>query len=368
MSVNGTATPPSTGVAALDKVEVTETHPAKGTYPPMSWIPETSAEKLAATAEDTLADATTSDKTVLYLAYGSNLSAETFLGMRKIRPLSHVNAYVPSLRLTFSLPGFPYREPCFANVDYKQLPEKPKLPDPLHPPTEWDGSLVGVVYEVTPADWRNIMRTEGGGSSYKEVMVPCFPISSTIKDAEPASSAEPPKPFFARTLFAPYSKPPDNNPTKGSWWRRLFTGPHRPSPDYAQPSARYLKLLRDGAREHHLPQYYQDYLASLQPYVRTTTMQNIGQWILLLALAPTFLSLMSLSRVLADDTGRVPTWLGGAVTALFNLCWASYDFVLKPIFGEGERSLEGDDNKMAKATKSSKEDGSIAEKESLLST
>ena len=42
-------------------------------------------------------------KTVLYLAYGSNLCNETFRGVRGIRPLSQVNVMVPSLRLTFDL-------------------------------------------------------------------------------------------------------------------------------------------------------------------------------------------------------------------------------------------------------------------------
>jgi hypothetical protein len=37
---------------------------------------------------------------MLYLAYGSNLSNETFRGNRGIKPLSQVNVQVPSLRLT----------------------------------------------------------------------------------------------------------------------------------------------------------------------------------------------------------------------------------------------------------------------------
>src|SRR5262245_9154043 len=43
-------------------------------------------------------------KSVLYLAYGSNLCNETFRGVRGIKPLSQINVVVPSLRLTFDLP------------------------------------------------------------------------------------------------------------------------------------------------------------------------------------------------------------------------------------------------------------------------
>lgn len=51
-------------------------------------------------------------KTILYLAYGSNLAAETFLVKRAIRPMSQVNVVVPELVMTFDLAGLPYVEPC----------------------------------------------------------------------------------------------------------------------------------------------------------------------------------------------------------------------------------------------------------------
>ena len=57
--------------------------------------------------------------TIFYLAYGSNLSAETFQGKRGIRPISQLNVLVPELALTFDIPGIPYLEPCFANTKYR---------------------------------------------------------------------------------------------------------------------------------------------------------------------------------------------------------------------------------------------------------
>ncbi|TFB00405.1 hypothetical protein CCMA1212_007776 [Trichoderma ghanense] len=339
----------STAVAALEKAETAEEHPAKDSYPPISSIPTTSPGRLAQAAEDAPKDVATIAETVLYLAYGSNMSAETFLGKRRIRPLSQMNVSVPLLRLTFDLPGLPYREPCFANVGYRKLPD-PKLPDPLHPPIvppldprkpglEWDGSLMGVVYEVTREDYRNIMRSEGGGSGYQEIAVPCIPLPPDVGLPEKPVVPPLPKPFLAQTLYAPYI-PLDAGAGKKSWWTRFVTGPHRPQPDYAQPSARYLKLLVDGAREHNLPQVYQDYLASMQPYTPTTLRQKIGQNVFLLVWAPMLMYFFTITTFLADERGKVPRWCANTISGLFGIMWYSYDKVFVHIFGDGERTQE----------------------------
>ncbi|UKZ79836.1 hypothetical protein TrVFT333_007599 [Trichoderma virens FT-333] len=370
----------SPAVAALEKAENAQQHPAKGSYPPISSIPNTSPERLAQAAEDAPKDVAQAAKTVLYLAYGSNMSAETFLGKRKIRPLSQMNVSVPILRLTFDLPGLPYREPCFANVGYRKLPEKPKLPDPLHPPIvpplnpplnpprteqEWDGGLMGVVYEVTQEDWRNIMRTEGGGSGYQEIMVPCLPMPNYVGIPEkPVFPPVPtlPKPFLATTLYAPYI-PLDPGSDKKNWWTRFIVGPHRPKPDYAQPSARYLKLLQDGAREHDLPQVYQDYLASMQPYTATTLRQKIGQNLFVLLWAPMMLYFFAMTTVLADERGKVPRWCANTISGLFGVMWYSYDKLFIFIFGDGERTA---DSKQDSKRRKSISVGTDEEKVSLM--
>ncbi|KYK59047.1 gliotoxin biosynthesis protein GliK [Drechmeria coniospora] len=345
--------PPSTSddgpsVAALDKTDLSNRHPRRGSYPPISSIPYTSVQRLTQAAEDAapVGDADASD-TVLYLAYGSNLSAETFLGMRKIRPLSQMNVSVPILQLTFDLPGVPYREPCFANVGFRDGPEserrgRPTAPaaDPTRAGYEWDGHLMGVVYEVTQKDWRTIMRTEGAGSSYKEVAVPCIPLRSTLV-GDAARPNRPPS-FLARTLYASYVPDGgDDDAGRCRWWHRLTRGRQRPNPGYAQPSARYLKLLKDGAREHGLPDVYQQYLASLQPYTATHRRQKAGQLLFLTTWAPLLVFFLTMTNVLADETGKLPTWLASCVTGSFNLMWLSYDAVFKPIFGDGERTTAG---------------------------
>ena len=355
--MSSAATAGGTTLVALRKLNVLRQRPAPKSYPPVSSIPETSAERLAEAAEDILDDPNQpGSKTYLYLAYGSNLSAETFLGVRGIRPLSQKNVSVPTLELRFNLPGIPYREPCFANVDYRKLPDKPKLPDPTNPPQvppfeppikpphtalEWKEGLVGVVYEVTAEDYRTIIRTEGGGASYKEIMVPCLPIPPKMSVPEKPPIPELPRPFFARTLYAPFIPDPDlpDDPRKKKWWYRFLLGPQR-DPDYSQASARYLKLITDGAKEHDLPDDYQEWLNSLQPYTITSRRQQLGSLIFLLTWGFFFLLMITASKSLADKNGKLPKWLAIGMTAMFNLIWMTYDLIFKPIFGDGERTEE----------------------------
>ena len=314
--------------------------------------PQTSIERLAQNLQEDDGGHPPSldSETVLYLAYGSNLCAETFRGRRGIRPLSQVNVSVPVLRFTLRLPGLPYQEPCFANVDYRKLPEKPKLPDtpkvppfdpPAYPRQEWDGGLVGVVYEVTKADYRQIFRTEGGGSGYKEIFVPCIPLPPQVSVPEKGPLPELPRPIIARTLYAPpVSLEYPGEPNKSPWWRKMINRPQRPDPDHAQASARYLRLITTGASEHHLPDYYQEYLQSLEPYRITSWRQQVGRVLLMLCAAPLLRSLMKISEWLADEDGRYPPLVSALLNVTFNLVWIAHDTIFKPIFGDGEATEE----------------------------
>lgn len=264
--------------------------------------------------------------TVLYLAYGSNLSAETFKGTRGIKPLSAVNVLVPSLALTFDLPGIPYSEPCFANTRQREVGKSQEYTDQDYHKDRWQKGLVGVVYEVTPEDYATIIATEGGGSSYTDILVPCYTIPSGSRIVNPHPTT---KPFVAHTLFAPV-----NSPNAGR--------SHRSDPSYAQPSARYLKLIRDGADEHGLPEEYREYLADLRPFQITTTRQRIGQTLFAGFWMPVILALFAVGRLLADERGRTPGWFQKIQGGVFAVLWASYDNVFKGAFGDGERTI-GDD-------------------------
>lgn len=376
-------------------------------------------------ANDYLYDHTASVPTVLYLAYGSNLCAETFLGRRGIRPVSAVNVSAPSLRLTFDLPGIPYQEPCFANTALRKIPKNPppipdppgKVPDLPRPPPytfppksdrdksstasrngvhrgasnnaygdpEWDKGLIGVVYEVTPEDYAEIIKTEGGGSAYQDILVPCIAIPNKVGIPEDPPIPELPKPFFAHTLYAPRipKKPGDGDGDDdggGSdkkiirgfrdgdddggdgddkspldrlkeWWQDMLLRPIRPDPEYAQPSARYLKLITDGAAEHGLPDEYQEWLAKLQPYTITSKRQAIGQYLFLGLAMPVMMLFLRLSKWLADDRGKIPLWFGLFMETLFHLVWMGYDKVFKPVFGDGERTVDEEERRRRRGSR-----------------
>lgn len=42
----------------------------------------------------------------------------------------------------------------------------------------------------------------------------------------------------------------------------------------------------------------------------------------------------------SDEGGRSPPWLVRLLGSVFVGIWATYDLVLKPVFGDGERTIE----------------------------
>jgi len=66
--------------------------------------------------------------------------------------------------------------------------------------------------------------------------------------------------------------------------------------------------------------------------------QKIGQVLFLGAWAPLLIIFLTMTGLMADETGKLPGWLAGGVTAMFNLMWISYDSVYSKIFGDGERT------------------------------
>lgn len=274
--------------------------------------------------------------TIFYLAYGSNLSAETFQGRRGIRPITQLNVLVPALDLTFDLAGVPYAEPCFANTKYRS--QEPAAADhekypllPRYHKLRWHKGLVGVVYEVTREDFARIIATEGGGASYQDILVDCYelPLGENTVPTGVTSL-----PFKAHTLFSPSVLPGSDQPSN--------TRRSRPDPNFAQPSRRYLKLITDGAEEHNLPEEYRVYLRQLRPYVATTKRQKIGGALFMMTWFPLMGVIFGLVKLFADKRGRSPAWLTDRLNTLFAASWRSYDLVFKRTFGDGERTV-GDD-------------------------
>ncbi|MCJ1384092.1 hypothetical protein MMC17_007208 [Xylographa soralifera] len=355
-------------LAALSILRVLDPRP-RSTYRSTSWSPrlpcisqhriqEATIDALSTTSLPASKAATLppSDKepTVLYLAYGSNLCAETFQGRRGIRPLAATNVNVPSLIMTFDLPGLPYAEPCFANTAYREpTPPPPPLPptsttsaNPSHPTTPphrhphkhphkhphphpqptFPHGLVGVVYEVTLPDYAHIIATEGGGASYQDILVACHPLPAHSPSV-PSTPSTPP--FYAHTLFAPPLPPSSTN-----------GGLPRPTPSRAQPSPRYLALIRAGAAEHGLPPDYAAYLAALRPYVVTSQKQRLGRFVFLAVWLPLVMWLLGLASVYGGEGGRSPEWLVWLTGRVFGWMWGCYDGVFRGLFGEGEWTVE----------------------------
>ena len=283
--------------------------------------------------------------TIFYLAYGSNLAKETFEGKRKIRPISAVNVVVPSLRLAFNLPGIPYSEPCFANSATRPgydppgpppLDEKAQLlaevtSRPSYQKDRWQKGMVGVAYELTLPDFAQVIRTEGGGAAYQDVVVECnlLPKGTQNVPEEPTTEC-----LKVHTLFAkPTSEPGDG--------LRLA----RPDPSYAQPSARYLKLLTDGAKEHDLPAEYQKYLQQIRPFRITTRRQMVGKAIFASTWVPIVMFIFTITRLFTHKDGTAPKWVVFLTSLVFRSAWTGYDGFFKPTFGEGERTEgEGPDS------------------------
>ncbi|KAJ5584707.1 uncharacterized protein N7459_004507 [Penicillium hispanicum] len=320
---------------------------------------------------------TAGEQSVLYLAYGSNLASKTFLGDRGIQPLSQLSVLVPELRLTFDLPGIPYAEPCFAGTQFRNtsstLNEGAGSEDELsvvndddyisekaallvetvetrrseYSGRNWHKPLVGVVYEVTLADYAKIIATEGGGRGYRDVVVNCHAFAENYKSTDPVPDHPTTPSFKAHTLLSPAAdesrkraqgiQPHIHRPSLSLL---SDVGPHmRPDPDYAQPSARYLNLIVTGAEEHDLPVSYREYLSRIHSYKTTTMRQQIGKVVFLAAWGPVILLLLILGRICAGPDGRSPPWLVGFANLVFGALWNSYDYIFKPVFGDGERTI-----------------------------
>lgn len=159
------------------------------------------------------------EKTVLYLAYGSNMDTETFTGKRGIRPVSLVNVYVPELRLTFDLAALPYLEPCYATVRYRHVPDGREHHDPgdgdgdekqplVHEDEHnedrkrWNKPLVGVVYELTARDYAWMISTESGGRGYRSGTVTCYPFPESYDPADEVPDRPTTQPFQAQSLLS----------------------------------------------------------------------------------------------------------------------------------------------------------------------
>jgi AIG2 family protein len=154
---------------------------------------------------------TSKTSSVWYFAYGSNMQSATFRGRRGIGPFRAQAGRLQGWRLVFDKPPLVPVGESFANIV-------------LDPAAE----VLGVLYEISPADLEHVDLTEGVLiGNYRRVPVPVEPLGDAATAVE------------AFTL----------------------TSERRDSS--LRPSIRYLQALVEGAREHGLPESYVTWLASV---------------------------------------------------------------------------------------------------------
>jgi len=148
---------------------------------------------------------------VWYFAYGSNMETATLRGRRGIESLCALGARAAGWQLVLDKPPLVPVGEAFANI----------VPD-AH------AAVLGVLYELSPADWEHVELTEGVRiGNYRSVIVRASPLSEPTLEVD------------ARTLTSDR-----RDPTLG-------------------PSARYMASLIAGAEEHGLPAEYVAFLRAV---------------------------------------------------------------------------------------------------------
>ena len=146
-------------------------------------------------------------QTVWYFAYGSNMQRKTFEGRRRQRPHDRRVGQLDGFRLTFDLPVGP-GERGVANLA--------ACPDSL---------TYGVLYRIDRCAVDSLDRSEGVPVAYRKLW-------TTVQSGTHSISAF------------------------------TYISPHRQA--QRKPSARYLGLILEGAREHGLPPKYVERLGALE--------------------------------------------------------------------------------------------------------
>ena len=219
-------------------------------------------------------------------AIGSNLDAEKLAARgrgrsgARIRPLSSCPAYAPSYRLAFTVRGFVPSEPSFAGIE-------PATVISSNHAQERAECAHGVLWELTRDDYEALWASEGGAAPPHSRPY----IEQTI-DAVPYGAAAP----IRAVAFRARPGAPGTIPHAAAA-SRLPAG-------YA-PSARYLRLMADGAAAAELDPSYVERLRRLPAAAPPALLR----W-----LASRQLPLQALLRALLPQAAR----------ALSAAVWAAY--------------------------------------------
>ncbi|KAI1435774.1 hypothetical protein GGR50DRAFT_693845 [Xylaria sp. CBS 124048] len=246
------------------------------------------------------------DAPVWYFAYGCNMSSAKFTGGRGLVPLDTARVRLPNWVLAMEIPGLPYAEPSFASIvprPFAHLEER-RAPD-----------VVGVAYLITPAQYRHVIASEGGGTAYTDLCLDGERIDG--KDGDDNDNTEKEKSRLGirvRTLGSAMSRHPHPN-----------------------PSQRYMSLIVDGASEAHLPRDYLDYLASMPVFTPSESpWTRLGATIFVFFGRPIMQAIEKLTNKSIRPDGTATAWAVFIVRLTMYLLWLFHDFLFAPIFGRGD--------------------------------
>ncbi|KAF2092845.1 hypothetical protein NA57DRAFT_69592 [Rhizodiscina lignyota] len=245
------------------------------------------------------------DKPLWYLGYGSNMKASS-MSDRKITPLATKVVNVPTHHVTFDIFGIPYSEPCYASIEEFPDGGNAKL-HLVHGKDRFEvPSLCGVAHLLSPADFRRLLITEGSGVVYDIIQVVAYELNERRRITE--------RMLTAYTL-------------KAKW-------PQTPS---GTPSARYVNLFLEGARDNNFPAEYIEYLEQFPRYHKLEGLQKTyGQLIFDRGWRPFLKRLVRLTTWNVDADGNCPIFVAVVIVWLYQLMWSYHDCFHRHIFGEGD--------------------------------
>lgn len=222
------------------------------------------------------------------------------------------------------IPGTPYSEPSFSSIALREAEglEREAVPD-----------VEGAAYLITDEQYRQVIASEGGGIAYRDTPVLGVPIHDgdlgrvgnelSLRTFTSALIRRPtPSPSQRYMVSSTLGKLELNNP-------KYFTS--------IDPLTNHKDLLKDGARELHLPQKYQAYLANITVYKPSSCRRTkLGASIFIFIWRPILVKMESLTKANFQKDGNVPLYIAALVRTVFQIMWISHDYIFAPVFGRGD--------------------------------
>ncbi|KAL6895116.1 hypothetical protein GGI43DRAFT_429214 [Trichoderma evansii] len=242
---------------------------------------------------------------IWYLGYGSNMKASSMKD-RKITTLDTRIVNVPTHYVTFDVFGIPYSEPCYASIEEFPSGENGNI-QLIHAGIEDRvPSLCGVAHLLSAAEFHQLLVTEGSGVVYDIVKLQAYQIA---KDNE-----------VSRESFPVYA-------LKSKW-------PLRPN---GTPSARYMSIFLQGAKENNLPKDYIRYLESFPRYhKREGPDRTWGQLVFDLGWRPFLKRLIPLTVWRVDEEGNCTAYVAFIIVWAYRMMWLYHDYIHLYILGRGD--------------------------------